>query len=82
MRAKGWMDPSSDTFSPEGRSFREQIEADTDAMEVPIIEAIADDLDELIGILRPWAGAIVSVGIQGGGYPGDAGAIASMAAQR
>jgi hypothetical protein len=76
MRAKGWVDV--DAFTPEGRRFRDQIEADTDAMEVPIVEAIGADFDELIGLLRPWAAAIVSVGIAGGGYPGDATAISRM----
>ena len=35
-------------------------------------------LDELIALLRPWAAAIVKVGIAGGGYPGDASAISAM----
>ena len=78
MRAKGWME--DDAFSAEGRRFREQIEAETDAMETPIVETIGGDgaLEELLGILRPWARAIVSVGIAGGGYPGDVNAISAM----
>jgi hypothetical protein len=76
MRAKGWM--TGDAFSPEGRALREGIEADTDAMEVPIVEAIGADFDELIDILRPWAAAIVKVGIEGGGYPGGPDAISQM----
>ena len=76
MRARGWVE--GDTFTPEGERFRDQLEADTDAMEVPIVEAIGGDFDELIGLLRPWASAIVKVGIAGGGYPGDASAISSM----
>jgi hypothetical protein len=80
MRTKGWVE--GDTFTPEGERFRDQIEADTDAMEVDVVEAIGGDFDELIGILRPWAGAIVKVGIAGGGYPGDANAISQMGARR
>jgi hypothetical protein len=80
MRAKGWMDGNA--FSDYGRRFREQIESDTDAMEVPIADAIGSDLDELLGILRPWARAIVSVGIAGGGYPGDANAISGLGRAR
>lgn len=76
MREKGWM--KGDVFSEDGRRLREEIESDTDAMEVPIADAIGSDLDELLGILRPWAAAIVKAGIQGGGYPGDASAISSM----
>jgi hypothetical protein len=76
MRAKGWVE--GDAFTPAGRAFRELIESDTDAMETPIVDAIGDDFDELIAILRSWAMAIVKVGIAGGGYPGDANAIAEM----
>jgi hypothetical protein len=82
MRAKGWMDREADTFSPDGRALRERIEAETDDMEVRIVDAIGESLDELLAILRPWAAAIVSVGIAGGGYPGDASAIAAMSPRR
>jgi hypothetical protein len=80
MRAKGWM--TGDAFSDDGRALRDQIEADTDEMEAGIVDAIGGDLDELLAILRPWAVAIVRVGIAGGGYPGDANAIASMSGVR
>jgi hypothetical protein len=78
MRAKGWM--TNDAFTPEGRALRDLIESDTDAMETPIVEAMAGEFDELIGILRPWAATIVRAGIEGGGYPGGVDAIAKMAA--
>jgi hypothetical protein len=77
MRVKGWM--KDDAFSPDGRAFRERLEAETDEMEVPIVDAIGTDFDELIGILRPWAATIVRAGIAGGGYPGDPNAISGMA---
>jgi hypothetical protein len=80
MRAKGWME--GDDFSAAGKSFRERIESETDEMEVPVVDAIGDDFDELIGILRPWASTIVKAGIAGGGYPGDVNAIAGMARTR
>jgi hypothetical protein len=76
MRAKGWMD--GDAFSPEGAAFRERIESETDTMEVPVVDAIGGDLDELTGVLRPWAATIVRAGIAGGGYPGDPNAILGM----
>lgn len=76
MRAKGWM--QGDAFSPEGKAFRARIEAETDAMETPIVETIGEDFDELIGLLAPWAASIVRVGIAGGGYPGNADAIATL----
>lgn len=77
MRAKGWME--GDAFSPEGRAYREDIEAQTDGMETGIVEAIGGGFDTLIDLLRPWASAIVKVGIAGGGYPGGAAAISAMA---
>ena len=80
MRSKRWMD--GDGLSSDGREFRERIESETDAMEVPVVDAIGGDLDELLGILRPWATAIVTAGIAGGGYPGHASAISAMSRER
>ncbi|HEY8171930.1 MAG TPA: hypothetical protein VIH21_02490 [Dehalococcoidia bacterium] len=77
MRARGLVE--GDAFTADGHAFREQIEADTDAMEIPIVDAIGADLDELLSILSPWAAAIVSVGIAGGGYPGGPDAISNLA---
>jgi hypothetical protein len=48
-----------------GRAFREEIEVRTDELERPIIEALGDDLGELLGYLDPWSEAI----IDGGSYP-------------
>ena len=76
MRARGWVD--GEMFTEEGRGFREQIESDTDDMEVTIVEAIGGDFEELIEILSPWAAAIVKVGIGGGGYPGGPDAIRDL----
>lgn len=45
-----------------GRELRESIERATDLQCAPIIEALGDDLDELIGILAPWGEAIRSAG--------------------
>ena len=75
-RRAGWRATRS---RPTGGAFRERIESETDEMEVPIVDAIGGDLDELLGILRPWTAAIVKVGIAGGGYPGDVSAIAGWA---
>jgi hypothetical protein len=80
MRKKGWME--GDVFSAAGQELRDRIEADTDMMEVPIVDAIGGDLDELLDILRPWAAKIVEAGIAGGGYPGDPGAILGMSRGR
>ena len=76
MRAKGWVE--GDAFTPEGTAFRDRIEAETDEMEVGIVDALGDAFAELIGILRPWASTIVMAGIAGGGYPGSVEAISGI----
>jgi hypothetical protein len=45
-----------------GRAFREEIEVRTDELERPVLEALGEDLDELLGFLDPWAQAIVDAG--------------------
>jgi hypothetical protein len=52
-------------FTDEGRMVRDAVEAATDAQCAPIVDALGDDLDELIGILGPWGAAIRTAG----GYP-------------
>lgn len=64
LRAGGWLD--GDELSPQGRAAREVIEATTDRVQVPIVDAIGDDLDELVSLLHPLRDAI----IERGGYPG------------
>jgi hypothetical protein len=56
-----------DAFTDAGRAAREAIEVATDAQMRPAIEAIGDDLDELVSILEPWAVAIRAAG----GYLGS-----------
>jgi hypothetical protein len=41
-----------------GRAAREEIEVATDQQCRPIVDALGVDLDELVGILRPWGQAI------------------------
>jgi hypothetical protein len=45
-------------FTPQGRTVREDVERATDRQCRPVIEELGDDLDELLGILRPWGQAI------------------------
>ncbi|MBI2723431.1 MAG: hypothetical protein HYX50_00070 [Chloroflexi bacterium] len=80
MREKGWM--AGDAFSSAGREFRERIEADTDAMETPIVDAMGDSFQEVLALLRPWASAIVRAGVAGGGYPGGPDAIRDLGGSR
>lgn len=65
LRARGLADGEPIALTPGGRALRDEIELDTDRQERPIIEAIGDDLEELLGILEPLAGAVVD----GTGYP-------------
>jgi hypothetical protein len=60
LRARGWIDESGLTEA--GRAAREAIEADTDRQVQPAIDALGDDLDELLGILEPWGAAIRATG--------------------
>jgi len=48
-----------------GRMLRESIEAATDAQCEPVLVALGDDVDELIGVLTPWGQAVRDAG----GYP-------------
>src|SRR4051794_28596493 len=45
-----------------GRAFREEVEVRTDELERPILEALGDDLDELVDHLDGWSDAIVAAG--------------------
>jgi hypothetical protein len=45
-------------FTADGRSEREAVERATDRQCRPIVDALGDDLDELLDILRPWGQAI------------------------
>jgi hypothetical protein len=51
-------------FTEAGRQGREDVERATDRQCRPIVEALGDDLDTLVGILRPWGATIRA----GGGY--------------
>jgi hypothetical protein len=51
-------------FTDAGRRAREEVERATDRQCRPIVEALGDDLDTLVDILRPWGATIRA----GGGY--------------
>jgi hypothetical protein len=48
-----------------GRAEREAVEAATDRMCQPIVDALGDDLDALLDVLRPWGAAVRDAA----GYP-------------
>jgi hypothetical protein len=60
LRARQWLD--GDTLSESGRAAREHIETMTDVQMSPAIDALGDDVDELVTILRPWGAAMRAAG--------------------
>ncbi len=42
-----------------GRAFREEVEVRTDMLERTVLDALGDDLDELLDHLDPWSEAII-----------------------
>jgi len=52
-------------LSDQGRAAREAVEVATDLQCRPVVEALGDDLDELLALLDPWGAAIRA----GHGYP-------------
>jgi hypothetical protein len=63
LRRDGWLE--GDGLSTSGRERREAIEVATDEQMRPAIDALGDDLDELLALLEPWGKAVVAAG----GYP-------------
>lgn len=53
------------SFTDAGRAARESIEVATDEGCAPIIAALGDDLDELVGLLAEWSRQVQTAG----GYP-------------
>jgi hypothetical protein len=45
-----------------GRAFREEVEVRTDELERPVLEALGDDLEELLEHLDAWSEAIIAAG--------------------
>lgn len=66
MRSRGWF--AGDALTDAGRAAREAIERDTDRQMRSAIDAIGDDLDELLAIVGPWGESIKDAkGYLGGG---------------
>ena len=72
-RTRGWSDEEFDAaeerlaargllrdgaFTDDGRAAREALEAATDVQMTPVLDALGDDFEELLAILRPWGAAI------------------------
>ena len=58
LRARRLIGPGDEGYTATGRAHRDDIELATDLQCRPAIEALGDDLDELLGLLAPWGAAI------------------------
>jgi hypothetical protein len=63
LKSRGLVDDTG--FTPAGRELRESVEEHTDEQMTCVLDALGDDVDELVGILLPWGAAIRD----GKGYP-------------
>ena len=60
LQARGLM--SGEQLTDAGRAFREEIEVRTDELERPVLDALGDDVDELLDHLDAWSEAIIAAG--------------------
>ncbi|WP_208322376.1 hypothetical protein [Mumia sp. ZJ430] len=61
LRERGLM-TADEQITDAGRAFREEIEVRTDELERPLLDALGDDLDELLDHLDTWSEAIIDAG--------------------
>jgi hypothetical protein len=61
LQARGLMS-GGEQLTDTGRAFREEIEVRTDELERPVLDALGDDLDELLDHLDAWSEAIIAAG--------------------
>ena len=60
LRHRGLLE--GEQFSERGRAVREELEATTDEQCRPALDALGDDLAELLALLEPWGAAIRTAG--------------------
>lgn len=60
LEARGLL--AGGAFTDAGRAAREEVEAATDRHCQPIVDALGDELDDLLAILRPWGDEIRAQG--------------------
>ena len=60
LQRRGLM--TGEQLTDAGRAFREEVEVRTDELERPLLDALGDDLDELLRHLDAWAEAIIAAG--------------------
>ena len=61
LQARGLM-TGGEQLTDAGRAFREEIEVRTDELERPALDALGDDVDELLDHLDAWSEAIIAAG--------------------
>ncbi len=61
LRERGWLD-DVDALTPAGRAAREEMECATDRAMTPAMETLGDDVDEVVGLLKPWGEAMRAAG--------------------
>jgi hypothetical protein len=59
LRGRGLFD-DDDHITDAGRRVRDDVELATDRQERSVVHALGDDVDELFGLLAPWAQAVVA----------------------
>jgi hypothetical protein len=57
---RGLITRDANTLTDDGRELRDAIEVATDRQEASIVDALGDDADELLGLLEPWARAVMA----------------------
>ncbi len=61
LRRRGLM-TGDEQLTDAGRAFREEVEVRTDELERPVLNALGDDLDEVLDHLDAWSEAIITAG--------------------
>ena len=69
LQARGLM--TGEQLTDAGRAFREEIEVRTDQLERPVLDALGDDVDELLDHLDAWSEAIIAPAPTPSGSPGS-----------
>jgi len=61
LKSRGLM-TGDEQLTDAGRAFREEVEVRTDELERPVLEALREDLEELLEHLDGWSEAIIAAG--------------------
>jgi hypothetical protein len=82
LEARGVVEDDPPSFTAQGRAVRAEIETATDRQQRPLVEALGDDIDELLNLLEPvyesMAPSVVEVGSRIGGVASSGGATSAL----